>query len=144
MRGMGTVSRERLWGSSIRAAEQRARETRRIADVAACEAWNLRMRGYGGPAQPSPLLGDALNAGFGFLEVKCAGCNTHSTIDLTIVRRPRQTPICQLERWLRCKPCSEQRGYAYKRGHLVRLRSRPITTGEDSEPWYPGDQRDRH
>jgi hypothetical protein len=28
----------------------------------------------GGPAQPSPLLGDALYAGYRYLEVKCAGC----------------------------------------------------------------------
>ena len=37
----------------------------------ACIAWNQRMLGYKGPAQPSPTLGDALNAGFGYLEVRC-------------------------------------------------------------------------
>ena len=35
-------------------------------------------------------LGDALNAGFGYLEVKCLGCNTHQTVALDIVRRPRR------------------------------------------------------
>jgi hypothetical protein len=35
------------------------------------------MLGFQGPAQPSPTLGDAINAGFGYLEVKCLGCNTH-------------------------------------------------------------------
>jgi hypothetical protein len=39
--------------------------------------------------------------------------------------------------------CSEQRGYPYKRGHLVRLRRSKVTTKDDGEPWYPGDQRDR-
>jgi len=63
-------------------------------------------------AQPSLTLGDALNAGFGFLEVKCAGCETQSAIDLTIVRRPKHTPIWRLEQSLRCGRCSEQRGYA--------------------------------
>jgi hypothetical protein len=29
------------------------------------EAWNKRMLGFQGPAQPSPTLGDALNAGLG-------------------------------------------------------------------------------
>jgi hypothetical protein len=29
------------------------------------------MLGFQGPAQPSPALGDAINAGFGYLEVKC-------------------------------------------------------------------------
>jgi hypothetical protein len=51
---MGGPSKERVWGETIRHAEQRARETRHVADVAACEAWNYRMEGYGGPAQPSP------------------------------------------------------------------------------------------
>jgi hypothetical protein len=45
------------------------------------------MKGNGGPAQPSPLIGDALNAGYRYLEVKCAGCGTHNTVDLTIIRR---------------------------------------------------------
>ena len=42
---------------------------------------------------------------------------------------------------MRCKPCAEQRGYPYKRGHLVRLRRSKVTTKDDGEPWYPGDQR---
>lgn len=141
---MGSVSKERLFGATIKAAEERANRARKDADVAACEAWNIRLQGYGGPVQPSPLLGDALNAGYRYLEVKCDGCNTHSAVDLTIIRRPKETPIWQLERRMRCKPCSEQRGYAYKRGHLVRLRQSPITTKNDGEPWYPGDQRDRN
>jgi hypothetical protein len=40
---MGGPSKERQWGETIRHAEQRARETRFIADVAACDAWNYRM-----------------------------------------------------------------------------------------------------
>src|SRR6478609_2487345 len=50
-----------------------------------------------------------LNAGYRYLEVKCDGCGTHNTVDLTIIRRPKETPIWQLEQ--RCKPCSHQRGY---------------------------------
>ena len=38
------------------------------------------MLGFQGPAQPSPALGDAINAGYGYLEVKCLGCNTHQTV----------------------------------------------------------------
>ena len=80
-----------------------------------------------GPAQPSPTLGDALNAGFGYLEVKCLGCNTHQTVALDIVRRPKATPIHELERYMRCRQCSEVRGYVYKRSHLVALRATKIT-----------------
>jgi hypothetical protein len=44
-------------------------------------------------AQPSPVLGDALNAGYLYLEVKCLGCDTHQTVALDIVCRPTTTPI---------------------------------------------------
>jgi len=42
------------------------------------------MLGYQGPAQPSPALGDALNAGYGYLEVRCLGCDTHQTSHSTL------------------------------------------------------------
>jgi hypothetical protein len=70
---MGTKSRETIYGSSVRAAAARATEARKEADRVAVEAWNKRMLGFQGPAQPSPALGDALNAGYLYLEVKCLG-----------------------------------------------------------------------
>ena len=53
-----------------------------------------------GPAQPSPTLGDALNAGYAYLEVRCLGCDTHQTVALDVVRRPKTTPIHELERYI--------------------------------------------
>jgi hypothetical protein len=53
---MGT--NETIYGASVRAAE-----ARKQADRLAVEAWNKRMLAFQGPAQPSPTLGDALNAG---------------------------------------------------------------------------------
>ena len=100
---MGTKSRETIYGASIRAAAERAAEARKEADRLAVEAWYKRMLGFQGPAQPSPALGDAINAGFGYLEVKCLGCNTHQTVALDIVRRPKATPVHELERYMRCK-----------------------------------------
>ena len=85
------------------------------------------MLGYKGPAQPSPTLGDALNAGYGYLEVRCLGCDTHQTVALDIVRRPKATPIHELERYMRCKDCSAVRGYPFKRSHLVALRQTKIS-----------------
>jgi hypothetical protein len=73
---MGTKSRETIYGSSIRASVERAAEARKQADRLACEAWNQRMLGYRGPAEPSSTLGDALNAGFLYLGVRCLGCDT--------------------------------------------------------------------
>ena len=135
---MSTKSRESIYGSSIRASAERAREARKVADRLACEAWNQRMLGYKGPAQPSPAMGDALNAGYRFLEVRCLGCDTHSAVDLTIVRRPKETPIWQLERSMRCRPCTEQRGYPYKRSHLVALRSNKISAFNPPSTRWPG------
>jgi len=137
---MTTKSRQRIYGSSIRAAAERAREARKEADRLAVEAWNARMLGYRGPAQPSPTLGDALNAGFGYLEVRCLGCDTHSTVALDIVRRPKTTPIHELERYMRCKACSQIRGYAFKRSHLVALRTTKITASEPPTAWWPGER----
>ena len=57
------------------------------------------MLGYRGAAQPSPTLGDALNAGYLYLEVRCLGCDTHQSVALDIVRRPKTTPIHELERY---------------------------------------------
>src|SRR3984885_1141052 len=116
---MSTKSREYLYGSSIRASAERAKEARKEANRLACEAWNQRMLGYQGPVQPSPALGDALNAGYLYLEVRCLGCETHQTVALDIVRRPKATPIHELERCMRCKDCSQIRRYPYKRSHLV-------------------------
>jgi hypothetical protein len=67
---MGTKSRETIYGASVRAAVERATQARKEADRLACEAWNKRMLGFQGRAQPSPALGDALNAGYRYLEVR--------------------------------------------------------------------------
>src|SRR5260370_31529450 len=118
---MGTKSRETIYCASVRAAAEQATRTRKEADRLACDAWNKRMLGFQGPAQPSPALCDALNAGYRYLEVKCLGCNTHQTVALDIVRRPKTTSIHELERYMRCKDCSQLRGYSYNRSHLVAL-----------------------
>ena len=60
---MSTKSRERIYGTTIRMSAERAKEARKEADRLACETWNKRMLGFRGPVQPSPTLGDALNAG---------------------------------------------------------------------------------
>jgi hypothetical protein len=127
---MGTKSREMIYGASIRAAAELAAEARKEADRLASEAWNKRMLGFQGPAQPSPALGDALNAGYRYLEVKCLGCNTHQTVALDIVRRPKCTPIHELERYMRCKECSLLQGRPFKRSHLIALRANKITVSD--------------
>src|ERR1700724_2362850 len=137
---MGTKSRATIYGGSVRASAERAAEARKVADCLACEAWNKRMLAFQGSVQPSPALGDALNAGYLYLEVKCLGCNTHQTVALNIVRRPKTTPIHELERYLRCKDCSQVRRYPYKRSHLVALRPNRISASEPPSTWWPGER----
>ena len=48
-------------------------------------AWSLRMEGYGGPAQPSPTIGQCLNGGLGWLEVECNRCKTQASLPLDAI-----------------------------------------------------------
>jgi hypothetical protein len=137
---MGSKSRERIYGGQIRATAERAKAARKDADRLACEAWNARMLGYQGPAQPSPTIGDALNAGYCYLEVRCLGCDTNQTVALDIIRRRKTTPIYELERYMSCKNCSQLRGYPYKRSHLIALRSTKISAGHPPSTWWPGER----
>jgi hypothetical protein len=69
----------------------------READRGETEAWSIRMEGYGGPAQPSPTIGQCLSGGYGWLQVKCHRCGTEASLPLDAIRRPRDTPIWKLE-----------------------------------------------
>jgi hypothetical protein len=131
-----TKSHEYLFGSSVRAAAERAAQARKEADRPASVARNRRMLGFRGPAQPSPTLGDALNGGYGYLKVRCLGCNTHQTVALGIVKRPKTTPIHELERYMRCKDCSQRTGHPFKRSHLVALRTTKITATDPPSTWW--------
>jgi hypothetical protein len=98
------------------------------------------MLAFKGPAQPSPALGDALIAGYGYLEVRCLGCDTHQTVALDIIRRPKTTPIHELERFMCCKDCSQLQGRPYKRSHLVALRPTKISANDPPSTWWPGEE----
>jgi hypothetical protein len=109
---MSTKSREVIFGSRIRGAKIRAEGARedavkavRAADHAEAEAWSIRMEGYGGPAQPSPTIGQCLNGGYGWMEIECNRCKTRASIPLDAIRRPRDTPIWKLEGSFRCRSC---------------------------------------
>jgi hypothetical protein len=56
------------------------------------------------------------------------------------VRRPKATPIHELERHMACKDCSQVRGYRYKRGQLVALRRTPISASEPPSIWRPSER----
>ena len=121
-----TKSREVIWGGRIGAAKinaestrQRAIEAAREADRAEAQAWSLRMEGYGGPAQPSPTIGQCIHGGLGWLEVECNRCKTRAIIPLDAIRRPRDTPIWKLEAALQCRSWGTRR---YKPPvHMIKL-----------------------
>src|ERR1700731_4663411 len=141
---MSTKSRQtiyggRIMGAKIRAegAREAARKAAREADRAEAYAWSVRMEGYGGPAQPSPTIGQCLNGGYGWLEVKCHRCETSASIPLDAVRRPRATPLWKLESSFRCRSCGTRR---YKPPvHMMKLTERQEIT---PHKWFhPCDER---
>jgi hypothetical protein len=72
-------------------------------------SWSVRMEGYGGPAQPSPTIGQCLNGGYGWLEIECCRCKTRASLPLDAIRRARDTPIWKLEPSFRCRACGTRR-----------------------------------
>jgi hypothetical protein len=94
----------------------------------------------GWSAQPSPALGNALNAGYRYLEDRCLGCDTHQAVALDIVRRPKATHIHELERHMRCRDCSRLRGYPHKRSHVVALRPTKISATDPPSTGWPGER----
>jgi hypothetical protein len=59
---------------------------------------------------------------------------------LDIVRRPKSTPIHELERYMRCKDCAEVRRYPFKRSHLVALRTTKISANDPPSTSWPGER----
>ena len=123
---MSTKSRQSIYGGAVIGAKIRAKNARemaikalRDADRAEADAWSIRMEGYGGPAQPSPTIGQCLNGGLGWLEVECNRCKTRASLPLDAIRRPRDTPLCKLEASLKCRSCRKGR-YAPP-VHMIKL-----------------------
>jgi len=111
---MSTKSREvirggRIMGAKIHAEGARERAEQAIREADRAEAWSVRMEGYGGPAQPSPTIGQCLNGGLARLEVECARCKTWASLPLDAIRRPRDTPLWKLEASLKCRSCRTPR-----------------------------------
>src|SRR5450755_621883 len=108
------------------------------------DQWTMRMEAYGGPARPSPLLGEALNTGFRNLEVTCAGCDTCNMLDLTIVRRTTEMPIWQLKRRMRCRSGSEERAFRSSVGIWFGCCGPASRRRTMASPGIPKEQRGRH
>jgi hypothetical protein len=66
--------------------------------------------------------------------------NTHQTVALEIVRRPKATPVHELGRYMPCRNCSRLQGRPYKRSHLVALRPTMISADDPPSTWRPGER----
>ena len=81
-----------------------ANPPRRLFARPTAEAWSIRKEDYGGTT-----IGQCLNGGLGWLQVKCHRCKTEASFPLDCVRRPKDTPIWKLEASLKCRSCRKGR-----------------------------------
>jgi hypothetical protein len=102
---------------------RQAAEARAVADRLECEEWSIRQF-IGGPAEPSPSIAQALNAGRDLLEVRCRRCNHGDYIALADLVLPRERPVHTLAKVLACQPCSRN-GRPKQRPDLVALIEQP-------------------
>jgi hypothetical protein len=96
------------------------------------------MEGFGGPARPSPTIGQCLNGGLGWLEVECNRCNTRASLPLNAIRRPHDTPVWMLESFLKCRACSNASHAPPV--HMIKLTERREIT---RYVWVHPDEEDR-
>ena len=73
------------------------------ADKLLCESWNERMWSDGEPIDPSPTIDQAINAGFAWLEIRCARCKSPSDVDLAAMKHLPTTFVHDLASRLRCR-----------------------------------------
>jgi len=136
---MGTKSRDRIYVASIRGlcgARQGSAQGSRQARLRGLEPTHVRLQG----TRSTFSLGDALNAGYRYLEDRCLGCDAHQAVALDIVRRLKATHIHELERHMRCRDCSRLRGYPHKRSHVVALRPTKISATDPPSTGWPGER----
>ena len=67
------------------------------------------MEGYGGPAQPSPTIGQCLTAGWAGSRWNAIAARPWASLPLDAIRRPRDTPIWKLEASLKRRSCRRGR-----------------------------------
>src|SRR3954468_22237003 len=79
----------------------------RTADKLLCESWNERMWSDGEPIDPSATIDQAINAGFAWLEIRCARCKSPSDVDFAAMKHPPTTFVHDLASRLRCRKCAQ-------------------------------------
>lgn len=80
-------------------------EARRQRCAEAIETWRMQISAWR-TAEPSPVIGVALIAGYYWLDVYCEGCRQVATLDLRKVNRHERTKLANLTLGLRCTRCT--------------------------------------
>jgi hypothetical protein len=109
-----TKSREVICGGRITAAKINAAQARKQAIEATRDADRAEAQ--------------CLNAGYGFLEVKCKRSDTKASIPLDALRRAPNTPIWKLEASLKFRSC--RRGRYAPPVHMIRPTEERFDLGE--------------
>ena len=133
---MGTKSRESIFGPSIRASAERAAAAAREADsLRSLEQAHARL------SRPGAAVADARRHSQCWLPLSRSGVPwfRHAPYRCAHIR-PKTTPIHEPERYMRCKDCSQIRGYPQKRSHLVALRATKISATDPPATWWPGER----
>ncbi len=60
----------------------------------------------GGPVDPSPSIGQTINASYTWLEIQCSWCKTPRAVNLAALRHLATTHVHDLAGRLRCVKCS--------------------------------------
>ena len=102
----------------------------RKADGLACESWNEKMWADGGPMNPSPAVDQAINGGYGWLEIECSRCKTRREVDLATLRHVSATSVHDLNARLRCSKCA--RAGRRPSATLLQLAQRPRLTATET------------
>jgi len=77
----------------------------READNLACQGWNERMWSDGGPDMPSPLIDQAINGDYPWLEIACSRCRAKRDVDLAALPHVSTTCVHDLASRLVCQKC---------------------------------------
>ena len=79
----------------------------READNLACQSWNEKMWGDGGPIDPSPTIDQAINGGYPWLEIECSRCKAKRGVDLCALPHVPTTCVHDLVGRLVCRRCKK-------------------------------------
>lgn len=130
----------RIGFSALRFGTCQSKNGPPVKPTAQREAWLIRMEDFGGPARPSPTIGQCLNSCHGWLEVECVSCKTARACRSTFLPQgPRCAPRCRPvpHRDRLCGMCKGQNNKGQKKTAPARGHAGAVSSGVNA-PGRPG------